>query len=128
MLTALNIWAFPNTAFTVRGFQLRSSAYSKPMMKKPSTNPNSGDANIGMTTFQSSPLLGYQCWLSGCDQITTFQFRAAATAAPTNPPTSAWLELLGSPARHVIRFQTMAPSSAQIRTSCEAMRGSTRPD
>src|SRR6476469_9577228 len=107
MLMALTNWALPKTAFTLRGFQLRSSAYNKPMMKKPSTKPSRGDANIGMMTFQSSPLFGYQCALSGNDQTTTLQLRAAATAAPTRPPTNAWLELLGSPARHVTRFQTM---------------------
>src|SRR4051812_778625 len=106
--------------FTVRGFQLRNSAYSSPMTINPSTNPSSGDANIGMTTFHSSPLLGYQCSASGSDQMTTCQLRAAATAAPTRPPTNAWLELLGNPARQVTRFQTIAPASAQMRTSCEA--------
>src|SRR5215212_3576139 len=81
-----------------------------------------------MTTFQSSPLLGYQCAASGTDQMTTCQLRAAATAAPTSPPTNAWLELLGSPACQVTRFQTMAPSSAQISTSCEATFGSMSPE
>src|SRR5215212_3091081 len=125
---ALNNWAFPKKMFTVRGFQLRSSAYNNPMTVNPSTNPSSGDANIGITTFQSSPLLGYQCAASGTDQMTTLQLRAAATAAPTSPPTNAWLELLGSPACQVTRFQTMAPSSAQISTSCEATFGSMSPE
>src|SRR6476659_2659432 len=98
------------------------------MMKNPSTKPATGDANIGMMTFQSRPLAGYQGCVSGSAQITTFQLLAAATAAPTSPPTRAWLELLGSPARHVTRFQTMAPSSAHTSTSCEATRGSTSPD
>src|SRR4051812_37330447 len=128
MPMALNNWALPKNWFTLRGFQLRSSAYSSPMTVNPSTNPSTGDANIGMTTFQSSPLLGYQCSASGTDQITTLQLRAAATAAPTSPPTNAWLELLGSPARQVTRFQTIAPSSAQISTSCEATFGSTSPE
>jgi hypothetical protein len=33
-----------------------------------------------------------------------------ARAAPTRPPISAWLELDGSPATHVIRFHAIAPS------------------
>src|SRR5438067_935896 len=98
------------------------------MIKKPSTKPANGEANIGMITFQRSPLFGYHRVTSGCDQITTPQLRAAATAAPTRPPTKAWLELLGSPARHVTRFQTIAPESAQIRTFCEATRGSINPE
>src|SRR4051812_13942704 len=98
------------------------------MMKKPSTNPSTGDANIGIMTFQSNPLLGYQCATSGNDQTTTFQLRAAATAAPTRPPTNAWLELLGSPARHVTRFQAMAARSAHIKTCWVAMRGSIMPE
>src|SRR4051812_8562230 len=98
------------------------------MIMKPSTNPISGEANMGTITFQRSPLLGYQWLGSGTVQITTFQVRAAATAAPTRPPTRAWLELLGRPAHHVTRFHMIAPSSAQMRTSCDATRGSTRPD
>src|SRR4051812_27343754 len=128
MPMALNNWALPKNWFTLRGFQLRSSAYSSPMTVNPSTNPSSGDANIGITTFHSSPLLGYQCAASGTDQMTTLQLRAAATAAPTSPPTNAWLELLGSPACQVTRFQMIAPSSAQISTSCDATFGSTSPE
>ena len=60
--------------------------------------------------------------------MTTVQSPAAATAAPTKPPTSAWLELLGNPQYHVARFQTIAPSNAQISTSCVTMRASTRPE
>src|SRR5262245_39379949 len=81
-----------------------------------------------MITFHNNPLAGYQWFGSGSDQMTTCQLRAAATAAPTRPPTSAWLELLGSPAAQVTRFHTMAPSRAQMSTSCEAIFGSTSPD
>src|SRR3954452_7030534 len=98
------------------------------MMKKPSTKPSTGDANIGMMTFQSRPLLGYQCAISGNDQMTTCQLRAAATAAPTRPPTRAWLELLGKPAHQVTRFQVIAASSAQTSNSCGATGGSTSPE
>src|SRR5688572_9449114 len=98
------------------------------MMKNPKMNPASGEATMGTTTFQSNPLPAYQCVLSGWDQITTLQSPAAATAAPTSPPTSAWLELLGSPKYQVNRFQTIAPNSAQISTSCEATRWSIKPE
>ena len=32
--------------------------------------------------------------------------------APSSPPISAWLDELGMPSRHVIRFQAIAPTSA----------------
>ena len=41
-----------------------------------------------------------------------------AIAAPISPPKSAWEELDGSPARHVIRFQAIAPKSAASRVCC----------
>ena len=41
---------------------------------------------------------------------------AAAHAAPISPPIKAWLLELGIDNRHVIRFQTIAPMSAAIRT------------
>ena len=42
--------------------------------------------------------------------------RDAATAAPISPPISAWLDDDGMPSRHVIRFQTMPPTSAAATT------------
>jgi hypothetical protein len=47
---------------------------------------------------------------------------ASTTAAPTSPPTRAWLELDGSPRHHVTRFQaTAAVRAAPITaTVCEA--------
>ena len=38
-----------------------------------------------------------------------------ASAAPTSPPNSAWLELDGRPKYQVTRFQTIAPASAAKR-------------
>src|SRR3954462_13129421 len=98
------------------------------MMMNPSTKPMRGEANIGTITFQRRPLFGYQWFGSGSFQMTTSHVRAAATAAPTRPPTSAWLELLGRPAHQVTRFQMIAPRRAHTNTSCEATRGSTRPE
>jgi hypothetical protein len=85
---ALASCAFPKMELTVRGVELRSIANSTPMARKPSRKPSNGDANIGMTTFPSSPF-GYHCPGSGSDQMTTSQLRAAATAAPISPPTNA---------------------------------------
>ena len=53
---ALTNCNLPNTTFTQRGFQRRSAKYKKPMIAKPETNPAAGDANIGTTIFQRSPL------------------------------------------------------------------------
>jgi hypothetical protein len=39
--------------------------------------------------------------------------RAVASAAPQSPPIRAWLELEGNPSSQVIKFQTIAPISAQ---------------
>src|SRR5689334_1450883 len=50
--------------------------------------------------------------------ITAQLFFAAASDAPHNPPIKAWLELEGSPNHHVVRFQRIAPNSAQISV-CE---------
>src|SRR5688572_20567263 len=76
-------------------------------------NPHKGEVTIGTMTFHSSPLPLYHVSGSGTDQL----FCAAATAAPHNPPINAWLELEGMPKYHVIKFQTMPPSNAQISTS-----------
>src|SRR5262245_58349231 len=80
-------------------------------------NPHIGDVTMGTITFQSNPLPLYHTSLSGTDQMTTDHLPAAASAAPHNPPIMAWLELEGMPKYHVIRFQTIPPSSAQISTS-----------
>src|SRR2546425_5418367 len=42
---------------------------------------------------------------------------AAAIPAPQRPPIKAWVELLGNPRYHVIRFHAIAPSSAAITTT-----------
>ena len=97
MPMALTIWALPKTAFTVRGFQLRSSAYSSPMMRNPSTKPDSGEANIGMMTFHSSPLLGYQCCGSGSDQMTTLQLPRRRDRGPDQSADQGMTRAAGQP-------------------------------
>ncbi len=55
------------------------------------------------------------------------QFTAEAPpstiAAPTSPPTRAWLELDGSPRIHVSVFQTTAPVSAAPVTATSSFEG-----
>ncbi len=53
---------------------------------------------------------------------------APARAAPTRLPMSAWLELLGMPNHQVSRFQQMAATSPQMRTSWVTNRASTSPE
>jgi hypothetical protein len=50
-----------------------------------------------------------------------------AIAAPTTPPTSAWLELEGSDSAQVIRFQAIAPISAANTMFSESASASTIP-
>ena len=59
-------------------------------------------------------------------QITADQ-PALATAAPTKPPTRAWLLLDGMPSRQVITFQAIAPDKAPKMTAGSTMPGSTTP-
>src|SRR5579859_2115482 len=100
-----------------------------PMTRKPPTNPQIGDEIMGTTTFQSRPLPNHQCSWLGMDQTMTFQLLcAAARHAPHKPPTSACEELAGMPNHHVSRFQKMAASRAQIKTSDVATFGSTSPE
>src|SRR5918995_1695139 len=53
---------------------------------------------------------------------------AFAIAAPAYPPNSACDELVGSPKYHVIRFQTIAPTSPAMITEYVTMSRSTMPD
>src|SRR5690349_3238603 len=115
---ALNICNLPNALFTSVGREFCKIMYKRAINKNPMHKPISGEENIGMITFQRTPLPSHQWVLAGCDQIITLQsFRAAASDPPHKPPTSAWLELDGIPNHHVIRFQMIAPSNAQIRIS-----------
>src|SRR5215831_3444803 len=85
------------------------------MTVNPSSSPAMGDVTIGTITFQRRPLPSQKCCLLGSDQMITCQLLFdAASAEPQRPPISAWLELDGNPNHHVTRFQTIAPSSAQM--------------
>ena len=51
----------------------------------------------------------------------------SATAAPAKPPISAWEELVGSPAHHVIKSQAIAPTNPHITTLTVTKSGATIP-
>src|SRR6516225_8070566 len=99
------------------------------MTRKPRTKPQIGEVTIGTTTFQRMPLLFHQWSALGSDQMRTAQLSwAAAIQAPHSPPTSACDELEGSPNHHVSRFQKMAATRAQMRTSEVANSALTNPE
>src|SRR5688572_29036969 len=88
------------------------------MSSPPTRNPRTGEVSIGITTFGQRPVLHFRPDQSPC---------AVATAAPQSPPMRAWLELEGRPSHHVIRFQTIAPRSAQKIVGMVITLGSTMP-
>src|SRR5688572_33013844 len=120
----------PKNAFTQRGRARRASGpparniaamirYSSPRISTPSRKPKNGEVTIGRKTFHSRPLFEAQPSPPAFDQISAPQLLCAAeSAAPHRPPISAWDDEDGKPRHQVIRFQTIAPSSAQIST-CE---------
>ena len=77
--------------------------------------PMTGDVTIGMMTLSRTP----------CHS--TALVPTATRVAPTRPPKSACDELDGRPKYQVIRFQTMAPTSAARMTVCESSGSSTMP-
>ena len=79
-----------------------------------SRNPTSGDSTIASSVFDS-PLQ------------TAAEIPALAMPAPTSPPISACELLDGIPSAQVIRFQTMAPTSAPKITCASMMLGSMIP-
>src|SRR5688572_18131775 len=132
----------PKNAFTQRGRARRASGpparniaamirYSSPRISTPSRKPKNGEVTIGRKTFHSRPLFEAQPSPPSFDQISAPQLLCAAErAAPHRPPINACDDEDGRPRHHVIRFQTIAPSSAQIRT-CDVIATtsvSTRPD
>ena len=64
-----------------------------------SSSPISGDSTIAEPMIPTPPQ-------------TTAAGPALAIAAPSSPPTKAWLLLEGIPSRHVSTFHTIAPASA----------------
>src|SRR4051795_13329712 len=73
------------------------------MTTSASANPTSGESTIGITTFFTI----------------TCHFTVAldASAAPTRPPMSACDDDDGKPKYHVMRFHTMAPTTAAKTTT-----------
>ena len=119
----------PKTALTQRGREIRASqppapfialitAISAPIITRPRVKPASGELTMGTITFQKMPSLRVQCSASRAQISTSKSLPAAASAAPTSPPISAWLDEEGRPNHQVIRFQMMPPVSAQM-ISCE---------
>src|SRR5450756_190568 len=111
------------------GRQLRSRKYNKPINRKPTTKPTTGDVIIGTMTFQRMPLPCHQCSLPGMDQMMEDQrLPEAASTAPQRPPTRACEELDGRPNHHVSRLQRMAAVRAQHSTGMVATWASTSPE
>src|SRR3954470_21545666 len=78
----------------------RRNSHSNPSISSSAPpNPTSGDTIIGMTTLSRIV----------CHWTVTLD----ASAAPTRPPISACEDDDGRPKYHVIRFQTMAPATAE---------------
>src|SRR5207302_9265974 len=74
------------------------------------TKPAGGEITRERTVFQNS------------EARTPPRPCAAAMAAPLSAPTSAWVELLGSPRYQVIRFQMIAPVRAAMMTTSPALK------
>ena len=68
------------------------------------TKPMIGELTSGMRTLLTTP----STWIAASPP--------PAIDAPSSPPISAWLDELGMPSRHVIRFQTMPPMRAAMTT------------
>src|SRR5690348_3843800 len=94
-----------------------NSASSAPITAIPSKNPPIGEATIGTNTFGINPPPSHQRFGSVAQMIARKLPSDAANAAPHKPPISACEDDDGKPNHHVIRFQMMAPNSAQISTS-----------
>src|SRR4051794_2360911 len=92
-----------NPRLTCDGLRRRKIHSSANITMKASTNPTSGDSTIGMTTFFTM----------------TCHFTVAldARAAPTRPPMSACEDDDGKPKYHVMRFHTIAPTTAANTTT-----------
>src|SRR5689334_18398569 len=79
--------------------------------------PANGEDTIGRNTFQSRPLFEVQPASPAFEKISAPQLLCAAdNAAPHRPPINACDDDDGRPRHQVIRFQPIAPSSAQIST------------
>ena len=77
--------------------------------------PRTGEVTIGTRTLDQIP------------STLSASTPAATIVAPIRPPMSAWLDELGMPNHHVMRFQAMAPTSAAATIACVTAASSTRP-
>ena len=89
-----------NRSFIVRGLARRNRFRRTTMKMNPIVSPRTGERTSGTRTLFTTPSTLIACAPS------------AIRTAPSSPPISAWLDELGMPRRHVIRFQTIAPTSA----------------
>ena len=87
------------------------------------TKPMIGELTSGIRTLLTTP----STWIAASPP--------PAIEAPISPPIRAWLDELGIPSRHVMRFQTMPPTRAAITTISLGLRpvpeygsGLTRPE
>lgn len=103
MAAALNVCASRKPRLTRPGLDRRKIHWIAVMTRNASANPTIGDTTIGMTTLSRMPV-----------HLTVL---ADAMAAPTSPPISACDDDDGRPNHHVMRFQTIAPTSAASTTS-----------
>ena len=97
MAEAETVWASRNPRVTRPALRWRKIHRIAIITAKASAKPTSGETSIGITTLSMT-----------VDQCTVVP---AASAAPTSPPISAWVDDDGSPKYQVIRFQMIAPSS-----------------
>ena len=94
----------------------RANSHSRASRTRNAESPaTTGATSAGITTLCAMPC-----------QSTPF-VPDWTRAAPTRPPISACDELDGSPSRHVIRFQAIAPTSAAKIVCCVARCASTIP-
>src|SRR6478672_10814184 len=83
-------------------------------IRQPPTHvPSVSDVAASMVTQSGAVVPVWCCVATSINTITPVALAAsnpsATIAAPTSPPTSAWVELDGKPRHHEYTFQTSAP-------------------
>ena len=101
----------------VRLLNQANIAKSKPITRMPSRKPAIGEAIIGTITLGITPPPRHQCNGSVAQMIAWKFPWEAANAAPHKPPIRACEDDDGRPRHQVIRFHTIAPSSAHTSNS-----------
>src|SRR5215204_768958 len=91
-------WSRRKMRFTMPGARFRMIQRTLIISAAARNAPSTGASKDGISTLSFSP----SHW--------TTPRPSAATADPTMPPMSAWLELDGSPMYQVMRFQVIAPT------------------